>query len=224
MHDPATKMLGQAITGAQSGNFRPLGLNALSSLNPFIAAPIEQAAGVSFSREGEPIANLESNSGRLLANLGEISRTREAGLGPMSYPGRGAVDFLSSMTPAGRLLSTARMATDTRRGLGHVLTQKEPIQPLKAAGDVGLGAAPIFSGLRYTDVSPQKQIATLRKRAEDLAASEGAKQRVETYFPKDSLERLRSVNAEAASRHESIQRYINSLKAKSKKQKKESAK
>lgn len=224
MHDPATKMLGQAITGAQSGNFRPLGLNALSSLNPFIAAPIEQAAGVSFSREGEPIANLESNSGRLLANLGEISRTREAGIGPMSYPGRGAVDFLSSMTPAGRLLSTARMATDTRRGLGHVLTQKEPIQPLKAAGDVGLGAAPIFSGLRYTDVSPQKQIATLRKRAEDLAASEGAKQRVETYFPKDSLERLRSVNAEAASRHESIQRYINSLKAKSKKQKKESAK
>lgn len=216
MHEPAAKMIGQAASALSTGNARPLGLNVLSQLNPFLARPIEQSAGVSFSREGEPIANLESNSGRLLANLGVLTGLRDKDAGPVSFPGQNALDFTAGLTPLDRLLGTARSATDTRRGLGKLLTQEEPIQAGQAAIDLARGLAPLTTGLRYTDISPSKQMSTLRGRAEELAKEAGAKSREEVYFPKDALERLRAVNPELAAKQEEIQKYIMSLRLKPK--------
>jgi hypothetical protein len=223
MHEPAAKMLGQVA----SGDVRGLGLNALSNLNPFMGRPLEQLTGKSFWRDGEPIENLESNSGRLLANIGELTGLRPKGdhafLPPVSFPGQKAADFVSSLTPAERLLSTARQLTDVRRGLGGLVMRGETEPTLAGAAEVAKGLAPALSGLRLTDVSPQKQIFTLRKRAEKLAKEHGAKERLDVYFNKDELDRLKEIDPVLAEKQIALQHMVNRLKAKKKKDDKKKA-
>lgn len=217
MHEPATKMIGQAV----SGDFKGLGANLLSGVNPFMVAPAEQIFGTSLFRQGEPLINLESNTGRLLANLGAITGTRDKEAGPVDYAGRGAVDFLSSMTPVGRVFSTARKLTDVRRGPGKLLTQDEPVDALSAAREVATGILPAVSGLNYTEVSPERQIMMLRRRAEDLARQGGAKQATMVYNTKADMEILRRTDPEKAEKLEQLQTYINSLRLKKKAKSKE---
>ena len=209
MHEPATKMLGQAVQGDAKG----LTLNALAMLNPFMAKPLEGATGVSLSRDGEPLANLESNSGRLLSNMAVLAGLRDPEAGPVRYAGQNALDFLAGLTPADRLLSTARQLTDTRRGIGGLLTSEEPATPGKIGYELAAGLGPAVSGLRVTDVSPRKQLVTLRKRAEELAKEAGAKSREDVYFSKDQLARLRETDPALAARQEELQHLVNSLKA-----------
>lgn len=215
MHDPATKMIGQAV----SGDVKGLGANLLSGANPFIVAPTEQIFGTSLFRQGEPLMDLESNTGRLLANVGAIAGVRDKDAGPVDYPGRWQVDTLSSMTPVGRIFSTARKLTDVRRGPGKLLTQDEPIDPLNAVSEIAQGVAPAVSGLNYTEVSPQRQVMMLRRRAEQLAREGGAKQSNMVYFPKEALEALRQTDPELAQKQEQLQTYINSLRLQRKKAK-----
>lgn len=208
MHEPGAKIVGQLA----SGDLRGAAANVLSGANPFIIAPAEQIFGTSLFREGEPLRDLESNTGRLLSNIGVLSGMREPGAGPVSYPGKNAVDVLTSMTPVGRLLSTMRQLTDTRRGIGKVLTQDESTGPASDAAEILTGALPAITGLRYTDVSPQRQIMMLRRRAEELARESGAKSSQVVYFPSDQIELLRKSNPDLADRQEALQKYINSLR------------
>lgn len=208
MHEPAVKMIGQAA----AGDLRGLGFGTASMLAPFFQAPSEYVTQRSFSRDGEPTMNLDSNTGRVLSNIGELTGLREVGQGPVKYPGRDTLDFALSMTPFGRAMSQLRQATDTRRGPGKLLTQEEPITPLGAAYDLTSGIAPLASGIRITDVSPGKQTAELRKRAEEVLHEAGGRSRTEVYFPKDALAKLRETDPVNAARAEAIQKYINGLK------------
>jgi hypothetical protein len=213
MHEPATKILGQAVTGATTGDLRPLGLNALSQLNPFISHPIEQAAGVSFAREGDATANMESNSGRLLSNMAVLAGLRHPDAGPVKFAGQSALDFVGGLTPADRLLSTARQLTDTRRGIGKLIMQDEPITAAQAGYELGVGVGPAVSGLRVTDISPQKQLVTLRQRAEKIAQEAGARTRNDVYFSRAERDKMKEANPALAAKQEEIQKLLNSLKA-----------
>lgn len=209
MHENSAQMLGQAA----QGDWRGLGLNALAQLNPFISHPVEQAAQVSFARGGEPTVNLESTSGRLLSNMAVLAGLRDPDAGPVRYPGQAVLDFAAGMTPAERLMATARQLTDTRRGIGGLVVRGEVPTAAELGYELAAGIGPTVSGLRVTDVSPQKQLQTLRQRAEALARAEGARERRDVYFPTAQLERLRAANPELAERQEELKAALQQLKS-----------
>ena len=210
MHEPASKILGQAASGDAKG----LGLGALAMLNPFVAKPLEGATGVSLSRDGEPLSNLESNSGRLLSNMAVLAGLRDKDAGPVKYPGQNALDFLAGMTPAYRLLSTGRQLTDTRRGIGGLLNSEEPVTASRVGTELAAGVLPSVSGLRLTDISPQKQGLTLRRRAEQLAKASGAKSREDVFFNTTELAKLRETDPALAAKQEQLQAMLKGLSGK----------
>lgn len=196
MTDPAVKLLGQAA----GGNLRGIGYNLASQLNPLIKTPLEYTTGQSFFRDGEQLAGLDPNIGRTLGNIGEMVGLREKGSPPVTFTGSDALEHLVSMSPFSRWAGTARSLTDTRKNALEKIVNNT-------------------TGLRVTDVSPQKQTRTLAKRAEALATEAGAKPRLDVYFSKQELERLAKVNPKLAEKQRRLQQLMVRLRRESKKQK-----
>ena len=221
MHEPATQMIGDAI----GMNARKLGYTGLKSLNPLFGKPAEAITGQSFWRDGQPTEELESTTGRLAANVGELTGLRPAPTEPgaynqtVKYPGRAAVDFLLSMTPGDRVLKTLNQLTDTRRGPGEVAMRFGDKGRTAAdnAKSLALGMAPVLTGARVTDISPKTQQKTLRKRAEALAMSQGAREIKRVLFTKKEIGKLLESDdpkeRELGEKQQAIQQYVNSLSA-----------
>lgn len=130
--------------------------------NPLVKGAIELAANKSMF-SGRELSDLDSPINRTAANLRQL-RTGEAP-GPMPQPG--LHDFILSNSPASRLASTMRTASDPRKGL---LTKL-----------LNLG-----TGMRFTDVDPVKaeQIA-LRQGLEDLIQGSAGIGRYESLYVRD---------------------------------------
>lgn len=221
MHEPATQMIGDAI----GGNARKLWYTAAKSANPLLGKPAEAALGQSFWRDGQPTEELESTTGRLAANVGELTGLRPAPTEPgaynptVKYPGRDAVDFMLGMTPGDRVLKTLNQLTDTRRGPGEVAMHAR--DPGRTAADNAAslltGLAPVVSGVRVTDISPKTQMKTLKKKAEQLAVSHGAREIKRVLFTKAEIQKLLESDdpqeRALGEKQQAIQQYVNSLSA-----------
>lgn len=219
MHEPATQVIGDAL----NANARKLGYTAMKSLNPLIGKPAEAITGQSFWRDGQPVSELESSTGRFLANVGQLTGLRPAPEDPMAYnttvkyPGRAAVDFLLGMTPGDRVLKTLNQLTDVRRGPGEVaMHAMDPNRTMvDNAASLASGLAPVVSGVRVTDISPRRQMQTLKKRAEEMAVEQGAHELKRVLFTNSEIEKL--LNSDDPSeralgeRQQAIQNYVNSL-------------
>jgi len=193
MHEPAVNTLG-AVLG---GNTRSALYDVAGMLNPLLKVPAEHMTGQSFFQRGEPQQNLDPNIGRTLSNIAVMAGLRDADAGPVRYPGSETVEMALGISPLGRLASTVRTLTDTRKGVAEK-------------------AANTLTGVRVTDVSPKKQAYTLMRRAEDLAKANGAKARSEVYFSKADLENLAKSDPAMAARQMELQKLLNNLKSKSK--------
>ena len=221
MHEPSTKIIGNAI----GGNARGLLYEGLKSLNPLFGKPIEAGLGKSFWRDGQPTSELDSTTGRLAANIGELTGLRPAPTEPgafneaVKYPGRDAVDFMLSMTPGDRYLKTATQLTDTRRGPGEVAMHAgdKGRTSFDNAASLGVGLAPIMSGVRVTDISPKVQMRTLRKRAEQLAKDNDAHEITRVLFTKKEIQQLLESDdpkdRALGEKQQAIQQYVNSLQS-----------
>jgi hypothetical protein len=71
-----------------------------------------------------------------------------------------------------------------------------------------------MTGAKVADVSPEKQMATLQKRAEDLARTQGAWEQRTVGFPKEQLARLAQTNPELAAEQKHLQDMITAMKRK----------
>jgi len=144
------------------------GLEALSRLNPIIKGPLEAITRQSFfqkgPRGGRPMDDLDPVTGRILGN---ITGQEE----PVRYPGMNVLDPILANSPASRLLTTIRTATETEK-------RKSALS--KA---VNLG-----TGVRLTDVSQAAKQSKLRQRISDLMRDlPGSRVFKQVYIPEDEL-------------------------------------
>ena len=217
MHDDATKRIGQLIGGDTVG----LGYSTASMLNPIIKTALERTTGQVFHQRGAPISQADPSIGRTLANVGEITGLRPAPTDgshnpAVTYPGSKWVETAMGTMPFSVIGSTARQATDTRRGVGDVLLHGQDRSALANVGSLLAGAAPLFTGAQINDISPQAQRYTMLKRAEDAAKSAGAKSRSDVYYSKAELERLAVENPALYAKQIQMQKILSSLRPKKK--------
>jgi len=193
MHESSAKMLGQAL----GGDLRGLGYNIGSQLSPLIKTPIEMTTGQSLFREGEPTETLDPNLGRTASNILQGLGLRDESAGPVRYPGSEAAEQIVGMSPFGRLATTARSVTDTRKGAAEKLLNN-------------------LTGVRVSDISPDRQAQQIRKRIEKLAKATGAKTRSDVYFSAEELARLKQTDPAKYAQQAALKQLINDLKKKSK--------
>lgn len=161
-------------------------LNVGSSLTPLLKMPMEMATGQTFFQRGatggRPLKDLDPVLGRTLSNIGEQMGLRQEGDGPVNILGdRGAsriAEHLVSNSPASRLLTQVRTATDPRKGFAEKATN-------------------ILSPVKITDVSPKAQESALIDAASAFADDIGARTWSNRYFPKDMLERAKKTDPQA---------------------------
>lgn len=141
-------------------------MEAASRLNPVLKAPLEWATGESFFQKGpeggRDLEDMDPVVGRFLSNV--LGREK-----PVDLPD--AFEFIASNSPAARLLSTLRTASDPHKR------------------DVG-GALNLLTGVRVSDVSPAAQDAVIRERTTALMKELGAKSFARIYFPKDDVAQM----------------------------------
>lgn len=196
MYEPAVSQLGLLAGGiTDPRSLRAAGFDTLAQLNPMIGTPLQRITGQSFFQRGEPISNLDPIAGRTLSNIGESLGLRSQDEGPVKFPGSGYLDTVLGATPFGRAVGQVRTLADPRKDIASKLVDT-------------------LSGARVTDISPEKQMATLQKRAEDLARSQGAWEQRTVGFPKEQLAKLALTNPELAAEQQHLQNMITAMKRK----------
>lgn len=150
------------------GGPRETGIELLSRMNPLIKAPLEWATGETFFQRGpgggRAIEDLDPTIGRTLANI--MGRDD-----PVKFPGSTELEFLIGNSPLARVASTARTATDPRKGLG--------------ARAMNLG-----TGLRVSDISPGAQDAVIREYLQQMMKEAGAGQFTRVNFRPEDIAKM----------------------------------
>jgi hypothetical protein len=183
-----------------------IGLEALSRLNPLVKGPLEWATGQSFFQKGGPtggrsLEDLDPALGRTLANIGGGLGLRDPDdKSPVRYPGSSFIEHILSNSPLSTILTTARTATDPRKG---------PV-----AKTVNL-----TTGLKLTDISPAAQDAELRRRIQKIEREMGAKTFTDTYIPKDQKAKMKPEEAIAYVRVQELRKLLGE-RSKARKEKK----
>jgi hypothetical protein len=116
---------------------------------------------------GRALDELTPPLGQAAANV--LSVTGRDASKPVKFPA--LLEQGIGMTPLTRYLTTARQLTDTRK-------------------TIGAKALNLATGIRVANVSPTQQDAALKRRADELLSSLGARRFSESYYPKDRLEGL----------------------------------
>ena len=148
-------------------------LEGMSRLNPLLKAPLEIATGQSFFQRGpggggRSLEDLDPVLGRTLSNIGQLTGLQGMdNKRPIRFPGSDTVEHVLSNSPLSTLLTTARTATDPRKGL---LAK----------------SANLLTGFKLTDVSPAAQDRELLNRASAIEKQLlGARSFTTSYIPKD---------------------------------------
>jgi hypothetical protein len=144
-------------------------MEAASRMNPLIKGPLEWMSGQTFFQKGpaggRPLKDLDPTVGRTIANIkqqlgGEETRFAKPVMGSS------ALEFVLANSPLSRVLTTARTASDPRKGaLGKIWN--------------------LGTGFKVTDVSPGSQDALLQERADQAMKTLGARDFTLTYLPED---------------------------------------
>lgn len=150
---------------------------ALSRTTPLIKAPAELAFGKSLFQRGRDLEDLDPNIGRTMSNIGQLiedpSRFIKGGastpIDPVKLPS--SLEFLIANSPLSRLTSTARTATDPRKGLGAK-------------------AMNLLTGVKLSDISPASQDATIQEAAGAARKRLGGKTFTVDYLPADVRAKL----------------------------------
>ncbi len=172
------------------GGLREGILEGLSQLSPLLKTPLEWGTGQSFFQRGpggagRPLETMDPTIRRTISNIQEQLGGEPAG----RLPPPGLLEFAAANSPFSRYLSTARQLSDPRKGiLGNLMMQT--------------------TGLRFTDISPAAQEATLRQRAAELMKEMGARTFEKVYFDKDEIPNLPEEDQETAVKLNALQRLL----------------
>lgn len=144
-------------------------MEAASRMNPLVKGPLEWMTGQTFFQKGpaggRPLEDLDPTVGRLMANVkqqlgGEETRFAKPVMGSS------ALEFVLANSPLSRALTSARTASDPRKGnLGKAMN--------------------LLTGFKVTDVSPGSQDALLQERADQAMKTLGARDFDVVYLPED---------------------------------------
>lgn len=151
----------------------------LSRTSPVLKAPLEMAFDRSLFQRGRPLDELDPSLGRVIGNVKEL-----AGGAPVAdtraKPFLGnAFEFALANSPASRVLSSLRTATDPRKS---VLDK----------------TANLFTGGRVTHVSPAVQDAVLRENAAAIMKRLGGKTFTKTYIPAEERAKMTTAQIQLA--------------------------
>ena len=176
---------------------------AISNMNPVIKAPLELAFDESSFQEGVSggvdLDDARPPVGQMLSNLMDKESGQPVRLGK-------TFEVMAGSSPLSRYIKTVSQMSDDRKGI------------------MGRYVAPL-TGLRVTSVSPERQDAVLRERAEGYLQSIGARKFEKRYIPDDVYESMSPEDKEIADKYMRVidrigDRNKASRKAKSKEEKK----
>jgi len=140
----------------------------ISNMNPLLKAPLELAFDESSFQEGVSggvdLDDARPPVGQMITNLMDREDDQPVRLGK-------AFEVFAGSSPLSRYIKTISQMADDRKGFG------------------GRFVAPL-TGFRVTSVSPERQDAVLRERAEEYLQGIGGRQFVKRYIPDDVYERM----------------------------------
>ena len=140
----------------------------ISNMNPILKAPLELAFDESSFQEGVSggvdLDDARPPVGQMITNLLDREDEQPVRLGK-------AFEVVAGSSPLSRYIKTISQMSDDRKGIG------------------GRFIAPM-TGFRITSVSPERQDAVLRERAEEYLQGIGGRQFVKRYIPDDVYERM----------------------------------
>lgn len=167
--------------------------NVGSMLSPYIKGPLELAFNKTLFQNRE-LDEADPTIGRLLTNVGLRDEALSGRARPFISTG---VEQLAANSPAARLFSSLRTATDKRKGISE-------------------RAINLLTGARITDVSPRVQRGILIDELSDLMKAEGAQAMSTIRFRKAEIAETRKTNPALADRMEMLNREANKLLASAK--------
>lgn len=167
MHEDPVSLLGDFA----DTNWRGLGLELASDVNPLLRAPVEWIYGRSAFQGGEQggrnLEDLDPPVARMLANIrGEKSTQKIRPV--LDSP---LLEFIAGASPASRYIGSAKTLFD----------------PRKAAWEKALN---LLTGIRLADVSPPQRLAIAREYAQELMRDMGASTFENVYFPEYATQNM----------------------------------
>jgi hypothetical protein len=157
MHEQPVQQLSPFL----SGDLGKAGFSAISNANPLLKAGLERMFDESTFQEGVDggvdLDDMRPPVGQMLSNLMDKEDGEPVRLGK-------TFEILAGSSPLSRYISTVSQMADDRKGL------------------LGRFVAPM-TGLRITSVSPERQDAVLRERAEQYLQQIGARKFEKRYIP-----------------------------------------
>jgi len=164
-----------------SGDFGDFGAELASASNPLLVKlPIEAMTGVSLWQRdvegGRALRNLSPPLGRTLANVGQTWEKLTGNKPPPGYYAHvlrdpGLFEQLVAASPYSRMLSTARKATDIRKGLGAK-------------------AASLLGSVQIRDIGPLQQQAILRDHLKSMLLDVGGSTFEKAVLSRRALEQM----------------------------------
>jgi hypothetical protein len=159
------------------GGLKGLGLEVASRMNPLVKGPAEYITGQSFFQRGpeggRSADDLDPTLGRILANVSGKDT-------PVKTPK--VLEQLLSNSPLSRAMTTARTATDRRKG------------PISRGFN-------LLTGAKVTDVSPQAQERELRNLLNKAIKETGGRTFSTQYLPEDILAEMTPEQRAAAEQY-----------------------
>ncbi len=153
MHEDAVKYAGNAL----QMDLRGLMQQAAASSNPAMKWFIEHSTNTSLFSQGpmggRRLDDLDPSIGRLLTNLGLQDAEASGRATPFGSP---TLESLAAAGPASRILSMAKIASDTRTGVGEKVLR-------------------LLSGVRIENVTPEQITRDLRDRLNAIQIASGAR-------------------------------------------------
>jgi hypothetical protein len=153
MHEEAVKYAGNAL----QMDLRGLMQQAAASSNPAMKWFIEHSTNTSLFSQGpmggRRLDDLDPSVGRLLTNLGLRDVEASGRATPFLSP---TLESLAAAGPASRILSMAKIASDTRTGAGEKVLR-------------------LLSGVRIENVTPEQITRDLRDRLNAIQIASGAR-------------------------------------------------
>jgi hypothetical protein len=184
MHEqPVQQAAGFAALNAGDAAFSIIG-----NMNPLLKLPLELAFDESSFQQsvsgGVDLDDADPSLGRAISNVAQGLGLRDKDRKQPIRLGK-LTEVLAGSSPASRYINTVRTAFDPRKNYFQ-------------------RAANTLTGLRVTSVSPDRQDAVLRERAEMYLQGEGARQFQKSYIPDEIKNNMSEEELKAVQQYEQL--------------------
>ena len=184
MHEQPAQQIGPLFTG----DFSSLAFNVLGNMNPLLKLPFESAYDESSFQQGVSggvdLDDADPPLGRAISNVAQTVGLRDKDRKEPVRLGK-LTELAVGSSPLSRYINTARTVADPRKGI------------------ISRGVNSL-TGLRVSTVSPARQDAVLRERAEQYLQGVGARQFQKSYIPDEVKANMSAEELQAVQQYEQL--------------------